>query len=418
MAGRPKKYTKLAEMSAIEVYNVIKDIKTANKQAEKLGVSLAELNAFKYKPENKKKLDALKKADQKKQADRELGIEIEEVQVIKTKPVEKKKEKLTDSEAFKNVKEKIQRGARSIPINDVVDKGEHQKIIDDLQVKMSLITDDRDKYQEEVTKLNAERNDFINKIKELEETITKKDEELQLKELQIKAKERDLKSLQHSYDRLDKKSADALKMNDRFLTSKYEKELNQHKRTIEVSAEANKNLKHSLEEANKVIKEYQDKEAELVTSYEKQLEEKQNTIQKLETDFVTLEKSYEALMSKTDSVSNGNWEKGPHLTFNIDKSELIQSQLPQKLELNKQSIERINPPSHYAPNGLGTDVIGFLESQFSYEAYKGFMIGNIIKYATRTGRKDEEINELKKIVDYADRMISFLHRDNKVADAG
>lgn len=45
------------------------------------------------------------------------------------------------------------------------------------------------------------------------------------------------------------------------------------------------------------------------------------------------------------------------------------------------------------------------------------MIGNIIKYATRTGRKDEEINELKKIVDYADRIISFLERDNKVADA-
>lgn len=104
MAGRPKKYTKLAEMSAIEVYNVIKDIKTANKQAEKLGVSLAELNAFKYNPENKKKLDALKKADQKKQADRELGIEIEEVQVVKTKPVEKKEEKLTDSEVFKKLK--------------------------------------------------------------------------------------------------------------------------------------------------------------------------------------------------------------------------------------------------------------------------------------------------------------------------
>lgn len=397
MAGRPKKYTKLAE---------------------KLGVSLAELNAFKYKPENKKKLDALKKADQKKQADRELGIEIEEVQVIKTKPVVKKEEKLTDSEAFKNVKEKIQKGARSIPINDVIDKAEHQKIVNDLKNKLEELQKEHNKSNEEVIKLNAERSDLLNQIRQHIEKAEKKDEELQLKELQIKAKERDLKSLKNSYDRLDKKSADALKMNDRFLTSKYEKELNQHKRTIEVSAEANKNLKQSLEEANKVIKEYQDKETELVTSYEKQLEEKENTIQKLETDFVTLEKSYEALMSKTDSISIAKWEKGPSLNLNIDKSELIQTQLPQKLELGTQSIERINPPSHYAPNGLGTDVIGFLESQFSYEAYKGFMIGNIIKYATRTGRKDEEINELKKIVDYADRMISFLQRENKVADAG
>lgn len=373
-----------------EVDQIIYETKTLKEAAAKIGVAYQTL--LQFRSENMKEFKKLK-------AEREQGLIVDEVPVVKTKPVEKNK------------------GASNIPLSDFIDKAEHQKIVDDLQVKLSLVTDDRDKHKEEVTKLDAERNDFMNKIKELEATITKKDEELQLKELQIKAKERDIKSLQHSYDRLDKKSADALKMNDRFLTSKYEKELNQHKRTIEVSAEANKNLKESLQRANEVIKEHQDKETELVTSYEQQLEDKENTIQKLETDFETLEKSYETLMSKTDSVSNANWEKGPHLTFNIDESELIQSQLQQEIETSKQSVERINPPSYYAPNGLGTDVIGFLESQFSYEAYKGFMIGNIIKYATRTGRKDEEINELKKIVDYADRIITFLERDNKVADA-
>lgn len=373
-----------------EVDQIIHETKSLKEAAAKIGVAYQTL--LQFRSENMKEFKKLK-------AQREQGLIVDEVPVVKTKPVEKNK------------------GASTIPVNDVIEKVEHQKIVDDLQVKLSLVSDDRDKHKEEVSKLNAERKDFMNRIKELEATITKKDEELQLKDLNIKAKERDIKSLQHSYDRLDKKSADALKMNDRFLTSKYEKELNQHKRTIEVSAEANKNLKESLEEANKVIREYQDKETDLVTSYEKELEEKQNTIKKLEADFETLEKSYEALMSKDDNVSNAKWEKGPRLNFNIDKSELIQSQLPQKLELGTQSVERINPPSHYAPNGLGTDVIGFLESQFSYEAYKGFMVGNIIKYATRTGRKDEEINELKKIVDYADRIISFLERDNKVADA-
>lgn len=373
-----------------EVDQIIHETKTLKEAAAKIGVAYQTL--LQFRSENMKEFKKLK-------AEREQGLIVDEVPVVKTKPVEKNK------------------GASTIPVNDVVDKAEHQKIVNDLQVNLSLVTDDRDKYQEEVTKLNAERKDFMNRIKELEATITKKEEELQLKELQIKAKERDIKSLKHSYDRLDKKSADALKMNDRFLTSKYEKELNQHKRTIEVSAEANKNLKESLQRANEVIKEYQDKETELVTSYEQQLEDKENTIQKLETDFETLEKSYEALMSKDDNVSNAKWEKGPRLTFNIDRNKLIQSQLLSEIENKKLAIQNINPPSHYAPNGLGTDVIGFLESQFSYEAYKGFMIGNIIKYATRTGRKDEEINELKKIVDYADRIISFLERDNKVADA-
>lgn len=306
----------------------------------------------------------------------------------------------------------IQKGASNIPLSDFIDKAEHQKIVDDLQVNLSLVTDDRDKHKEEVTKLNVERKDFMNRIKELEATITKKDEELQLKELQIKAKERDIKSLQHSYDRLDKKSADALKMNDRFLTSKYEKELNQHKRTIEVSAEANKNLKESLQRANQVIKDYQDKETELVTSYEKQLKDKEKLIEEWKV-------KHDSILNQYNAFKHEDIDKEERKEVKLDKKqiELLQSQLPQKLELNAKSVERINPPSHYAPNRLGTDVIGFLESQFSYEAYKGFMIGNIIKYATRTGRKDEEINELKKIVDYADRIISFLERDNKVADA-
>lgn len=368
-----------------EVDQIIHETKTLKEAAAKIGVAYQTL--LQFRSENMKEFKKLK-------AQREQGLIVDEVPVVKTKPVEKNK------------------GASTIPVNDVVDKAEHQKIVDDLQVNLALVTDDRDKHKEEVTKLNAERNDLTNRIKELEATITKKDEELQLKDLNIKAKERDIKSLKHSYDRLDKKSADALKMNDRFLTTKYEKELNQHKRTIEVSAEANKNLKESLQRANNLIKEYQDKETELVTSYEKQLEEKDKLIEEWKVKHDTLQNEFNAL-----THLNMDNERRKEMQLDKKQIELIQSQLQQEIKKSKQSVERINPPSHYAPNGLGTDVIGFLESQFSYEAYKGFMIGNIIKYATRTGRKDEEINELKKIVDYADRIISFLERDNKVADA-
>ena len=368
-----------------EVDQIIHETKSLKEAATKIGVAYQTL--LQFRSENMKEFKKLK-------AEREQGLIVDEVPVVKTKPVEKNK------------------GASTIPVNDVVDKAEHQKIVDDLQVNLASVTDDRDKHKEEVTKLNAERNDFMNKIKELEATITKKDEELQLKELQIKAKERDIKSLQHSYDRLDKKSADALKMNDRFLTSKYEKELNQHKRTIEVSAEANKNLKESLQQANNLIKEYQDKETELVTSYEQQLEDKDKLIEEWKVKHDSIQNQYNAL--KHEDIDK---EDRKEVQLGKKQIEFLQSQLPQKLELNAKSIARINIPSHYAPSGEGTDVIGFLESQFSYEAYKGFMIGNIIKYATRTGRKDEEINELKKIVDYADRIISFLERDNKVADA-
>lgn len=368
-----------------EVDQIIHETKSLKEAAAKIGVAYQTL--LQFRSENMKEFKKLK-------AEREQGLIVDEVPVVKTKPVEKNK------------------GASTIPVNDVVDKAEHQKIVNDLKNKFEELQKEHNKSNEEVIKLNAERNDLLNQIRQHIEKAEKKDEELQLKELQIKAKERDITSLQHSYDRLDKKSADALKMNDRFLTSKYEKELNQHKRTIEVSAEANKNLKQSLEEANKVIKEYQDKETELVTSYEKQLEEKDKLIEEWKVKHDTLQNEFNAL-----THLNMDNERRKEVQLGKKQIELIQSQLQQEIKTSKQSVERINTPSHYAPNGLGTDVIGFLESQFSYEAYKGFMIGNIIKYATRTGRKDEEINELKKIVDYADRIISFLERDNKVADA-
>lgn len=386
-----------------EVDQIIHETKSLKEAASKIGVAYQTL--LQFRSENMKEFKKLK-------AEREQGLIVDEVPVVKTKPVEKKKEKLIDSEVFKSVKEKVQKGASTIPVNDVIDKAEHQKIVNDLKNKLEELQKEHNKSNEEVIKLNAERNDLLNQIRQHIEKAEKKDEELQLKELQIKAKERDIKSLKHSYDRLDKKSADALKMNDRFLTSKYEKELNQHKRTIEVSAEANKNLKESLQQANNLIKEYQDKETELVTSYEKQLEEKDKLIEEWKVKLDSLQNRYNAIIHEYIDK-----EERKEVILGKKQIELLQSQLPQKLELNAQSVERINPPSHYAPNGLGTDVIGFLESQFSYEAYKGFMIGNIIKYATRTGRKDEEINELKKIVDYADRIISFLERDNKVADA-
>lgn len=369
-----------------EVDQIIHETKTLKEAAAKIGVAYQTL--LQFRSENMKEFKKLK-------AQREQGLIVDEVQVVKTKPVEKNK------------------GASTIPVNDVIDKAEHQKIVNDLKNKLEELQKEHNKSNEDVNKLNAERNDLLNQIRQHIEKAEKKDEELQLKELQIKDRERDIKSLKHSYDRLEKKSADALKMNDRFLTSKYEKELNQHKRTIEVSAEANKNLKQSLEEANKVIKEYQDKETDLVTSYEKQLEDKNKLIKEWKVKHDTLQNEFNAL-----THLNMDNERRKEVQLSKEQNKLLQSQLPQKLELDKQSIERINPPSHYAPNGLGTDVIGFLESQFSYEAYKGFMIGNIIKYATRTGRKDEEIHELKKIVDYADRMISFLQRENKVADAG
>ena len=48
--------------------------------------------------------------------------------------------------------------------------------------------------------------------------------------------------------------------------------------------------------------------------------------------------------------------------------------------------------------------IELMEAQMSNEAYMGFLRGNIIKYASRFGKKDEEIKEVTKIVFYAEKL--------------
>lgn len=64
-------------------------------------------------------------------------------------------------------------------------------------------------------------------------------------------------------------------------------------------------------------------------------------------------------------------------------------------------------PAHYKGKD-GIDVIEFLRQQMTPQEFKGFMTGNIIKYATRLGRKDDEMKEVEKIEVYAKRLKEVL----------
>ena len=58
-------------------------------------------------------------------------------------------------------------------------------------------------------------------------------------------------------------------------------------------------------------------------------------------------------------------------------------------------------PEHYFGQ---TDVIEFTRQQFTKDEWIASMKFNIIKYATRLGRKDALDKELDKIIDYAQRL--------------
>ncbi|OHP68023.1 hypothetical protein HMPREF2699_10500 [Staphylococcus sp. HMSC062C03] len=66
-----------------------------------------------------------------------------------------------------------------------------------------------------------------------------------------------------------------------------------------------------------------------------------------------------------------------------------------------------NTPQHYKGSG-DIDVIDFLYQQLSLDEFKGFMKGNMVKYPVRAGRKNDELADIKKARDYADRLIEKM----------
>lgn len=61
--------------------------------------------------------------------------------------------------------------------------------------------------------------------------------------------------------------------------------------------------------------------------------------------------------------------------------------------------DMVNKPPHYTDGGM--EVIDFIEAK-----RLDYHLGNVVKYITRAGKKDDELQDLKKARWYLDRAIS------------
>lgn len=68
--------------------------------------------------------------------------------------------------------------------------------------------------------------------------------------------------------------------------------------------------------------------------------------------------------------------------------------------------DNVNNPVHYTQGNV--ECIDAIESALSPEEFRGYLRGNIIKYAWRLGRKDDPIQEIGKIGWYANRLNKFM----------
>lgn len=82
-----------------------------------------------------------------------------------------------------------------------------------------------------------------------------------------------------------------------------------------------------------------------------------------------------------------------------------------QLELIEESSDIEHRADHYAR--LKPEPIQYMQNALSREEFRGFLLGNIIKYSLRFGHKDEPAKEAAKIADYA-RWLSEHEQNKKV----
>lgn len=309
---------------------------------------------YMYRSKNMKEFRKLK-------AEREQGLIFDDEPLIQTKPVEEKK-----SEPVINK-----------PALETVEKA----MYDDLLLKLN----DLDSEHDTLTKSHETNSKELEQQKKENERL--RDQIERLKKNKAEAEEQQRKATSKLNER-SKIAEDAMRAATMRIEQLEETVGKQDKIIDRKNGTIKKNVFNALK-IEEVQTQLEQERAEEVARYEQALKQLEHEVQQLGTE-------------------RDDW-KGKYLDLDNAYRALE--------EESKTNVTVINPPSHYAPSGTGTDVIGFLETQFSYEAYKGFMVGNIIKYATRTGRKDEEIQELRKIIDYGSRMIHHLEKSD-VVDAG
>lgn len=89
------------------------------------------------------------------------------------------------------------------------------------------------------------------------------------------------------------------------------------------------------------------------------------------------------------------------LNHNIPKiPKLAQGELVMNQE---KKIDMVNHPPHYTSGGIET--IDYIRAKLDDEAYRGYLQGNALKYLSRTGKKFDAVEDLKKAVWYLNKLV-------------
>lgn len=69
-------------------------------------------------------------------------------------------------------------------------------------------------------------------------------------------------------------------------------------------------------------------------------------------------------------------------------------------------VDMVNSPPHYKIGGIET--IDFIKAKLTPEEFRGYLKGNVMKYASRTGYKGDALQDAGKMAWYANRLEQTL----------
>jgi hypothetical protein len=82
----------------------------------------------------------------------------------------------------------------------------------------------------------------------------------------------------------------------------------------------------------------------------------------------------------------------------------------QEESMANQEQDLINNPNHYTTGGIET--IDFIQAKLSKEAFRGFLLGNIVKYSSRHEHKGG-IEDIKKAQWYINKLVEVYESEGK-----
>ena len=71
----------------------------------------------------------------------------------------------------------------------------------------------------------------------------------------------------------------------------------------------------------------------------------------------------------------------------------------------------VNNPEHYKAGGIET--IDFIQAKLSDDEFIGYLKGNLFKYLSRAGKKNDEVQDLEKAQWYLRKLLEQKEKKNE-----